>query len=123
MTGRLYRVLRTAAWHISSGSKSTAHHIGDEQDGQAKEGGGNSVDTDLAAKDPEADGDRQRTGRDLLVARQRAQLLQLLPGAQSLWIYEQPHMWSTILSYDLWHWGCPKSHMSSAGTAVASGGT
>ena len=78
-----------------AGLKSTAYHVGDEQDGQAEEGGGDRIDTDLAAKDPEADGDRQRTGRDLLVARQRAQLLQLLPGAQSLWIHEQPHMWST----------------------------
>ena len=67
-----------------AGPKSPAYHVGDEQDGQAEEGCGHRVDADLAAEDPEADSRRQRAGGDLLVPGQRAQLLQLLPGAQGI---------------------------------------
>lgn len=66
---------------LSAALEKEAYHIGDEQDGEAEQGCGNGVDADLAAKDPEADGDRQRACGDLLVARQGAQLLQLLPAS------------------------------------------
>ena len=56
------------------------HHIGDEEDGQAEQGSSYSIDTDLAAKDPEPHSHREGARSDLLVARQRPQLLQFLPA-------------------------------------------
>ena len=57
-----------------------AHHVGDEEDGEAEDGGRDRVDADLRAEDPQPNCQAQRARRDLLVARQRAQLLQLLPA-------------------------------------------
>ena len=53
--------------------------VGDEQDGEAQQGGGHSADAEGAAKDPEGHGQAQSASCDLLVLRHGAQLRQLLP--------------------------------------------
>ncbi len=56
-------------------------HVGDEQHGQAQQRGRDRADAQLAAEDPQRDRQAERAGRELLVQRQRPQLLQLLPAA------------------------------------------
>ena len=61
----------------------STHHIGDEEDAKAEERGSDGVDSQLAAKDPQRHCQAQAARSDLLVARQRAQLLKLLPAVTS----------------------------------------
>lgn len=65
----------------ASAPVSATHHVGDEEDGKAKQRCSHSVDSDLAAEDPQGHCQTQAARSQLLIARQRSQLLQLLPAA------------------------------------------